>query len=107
MFWANQWNPLISQQSGFQLFWWGLFMEDPALVTISALEEAGLADDAIRDQNVRLLWRHLEPMLGRVASTDKNPEAYREAWGGNADRNAFTVRPGHQGDPEPFGPLFT
>ena len=106
MFWANHWNPLISHQSGFKLFWWGLFVEDPALVSVSELEASGIVDDAIRDQNVVLLWQHLEPVLRRVASANKDPEAFREVCGEKADHNVFKVVPG-KSEPEPHGPLFT
>ena len=35
---ADHWHPQISRGSGFQYFWWGLFVQDPTLVGKSGLD---------------------------------------------------------------------
>ena len=88
---ADHWHPQISRGSGFRYFWWGLFMQDEALVGKSGLDEEGFYADAERnwksfmlrrrDQNVQLTWPHLSFMLERIAETNRNVTRFRELFG--------------------------
>eukprot|EP00873_Tetraselmis_striata_P028716 jgi/Tetstr1/448980/TSEL_036205.t1 len=106
MWMANIWNPLISHQSHFSLFYWGLFLEDPALAEPSRLEGAGLSDTPVLDQNVHLKWEHLLPMLQRVAATNKDAGEFSKLWGAMGDSVVFDVLPGHA-ELVPHGPLLS
>jgi hypothetical protein len=103
---ANIWNPLISHQSKFALFFWGLFVEDPLLVESSELDRAGLSDVPILNQNVHLKWEHLLPMLQQVAVTNKDTNEFRKRWGTMGDNVVWDVKPGHK-ELVPHGPLLT
>ena len=109
------WMPKICKQSGFKLFWWGLFVEDATLVTRSDADLEGRYDarrswrdflQAKLDQNVQVQWRHLRFMLHQVADTRRNSTAYRMRYGRNADDVAWDVTR-READPVAHGAMFS
>jgi hypothetical protein len=89
---ADHWHPQISRSSGFQYLWWGLIINDPALVGQSGLDSQGFYGDADkgnwkafmfrkRDQNVKLVWPHLGYLLQKVLKVDRNVTTFKSLFG--------------------------
>lgn len=99
-YYANRWHPQISLASSFGYLWWGLLVQDPGLAQPSRLEtEGGLYNDSDwrsiayrkRDQDVRLLWRHLHVVLTEVARVGRSKEQYAALFGRGLEHHFATT----------------
>ena len=101
---ADHWHPQIARGSGFQYFWWGLVMQDPAFVAKSGLDAGGFYADADkgnwksfmfrkRDQNVRLTWPHLNFMLRQIDDVNLNATRFSTMFGKSFEYYGGSAKP--------------
>ena len=95
---ANLWTPVVSIQSGFHYFYWGLFLEHPALSEPTDADQPRLprgtqapTAEAVRDQSLRLEWADLRFVLRRIARVERKPALYRTLFGVKADHVVWDV----------------
>ena len=65
---ADHWHPQISRGSGFQYFWWGLMISDPAFVGRSGLDNMGFYADADKGNWKNFVRARPPPIATRVHS---------------------------------------
>ncbi|KAG2423891.1 hypothetical protein HXX76_014944 [Chlamydomonas incerta] len=77
MWWPNMWMPQIARQSGWEIFFWGVNVEDKELCPPSPAEAVGFAGmEAIRDRSVKLRWEWLRPAIESIAQVNLSVPAY-------------------------------
>ena len=97
LWWSAFWQPMIVMQTNFELFFWGLNVEDESLNTNSALEAEGLEKDATlnaRDRYVTLQWQFVEPMLAKIQAVGRNATTYAELTAGHMAHVLYSWKDG-------------